>query len=756
MNLSKDQIINKAIDLHMQGKVGEASTHYQFLINQNLANHIIYTNYGAILQSQGKLKEAEFCYRKAVEIDNNYANAYSNLGIILKNKKNIKEAEFCYRKAIEIDPNFANAYLNLGIILQEIGNQKEAELYTRRAIKLNPKLPDNYLTLGNIFKTIGNLKEAEINYRKGIDINPNYAIAYINLGTVLRDLGKLKEAELSYLKAITLNSNYAIGYSNLGNLLKDLGKTKDAFDSHLKALKLSPSNPIIYNSMAELLNDLDIKNLKKEDLKFTLNLLLKKNDVTHKELIRVFNFLYKDELIVNLEKLESDFSNIGLLSNDSVIINAFKNIIFNDPKLEQLLTKFRRNVCHSIAYKKKFINQSVFTFIVALGKQCFLNEYVYSINDDEKSSLNIIIRTCQDVKINEENIAILSCYYPLNKLLDSIPYLRFYKSPNINFKELIKMQILEPIEENQLSKCISSLGSINDKISQQVKSQYEENPYPRWRCGYTSGCKKISFIKSINSEIKPNIIKYSENIQNLKVLIAGCGTGQQILHIQSYKNARVTAIDLSLSSLSYAKRKINELGIDNVELIQMDILEISLLKTKFDIIICSGVLHHMNNPLLGLKKLIGVLNDNGFIKLGLYSNLARKDIISARKFISKNKLQFNNESIHDFREQIFSEKERELNSIKKSHDFYTLSSCRDLCFHTQEHRYTINQLNEILISNKLNFLGFLLTQPVKYLYQEYFPEDKKQTNLQNWAKFEEKHPNTFRAMYQFWVSKKEN
>ena len=86
-------------------------------------------------------------------------------------------------------------------------------------------------------------------------------------------------------------------------------------------------------------------------------------------------------------------------------------------------------------------------------------------------------------------------------------------------------------------------------------------------------------------------------------------------------------------------------------------------------------------------------------------------------------------------------------------DFYSLSQCRDLCFHAQEHRFTINQLQETLKSNELEFLGFLLPKPVKSLYKQYFPEDKKQTNLQNWEKFEEKHPNTFGAMYQFWVSK---
>ena len=185
----------------------------------------------------------------------------------------------------------------------------------------------------------------------------------------------------------------------------------------------------------------------------------------------------------------------------------------------------------------------------------------------------------------------------------------------------------------------------------------------------------------------------------------------------------------------------------------MDILEVGLLKERFDIIECSGVLHHMNNPSQGLKKSLGVLKNNGFLKLGLYSELARQNIVEARNYIASNNLQSNEDSIRVFRETIFSGETPALNSLTKSPDFYTLSSCRDLGFHTQEHRFTMDQIQDTLNSNKLKFLGFILPQSIKSLYQQSFPEDQKKTNLQNWEKFEEKHPNTFAGMYQFWVCK---
>ena len=188
----------------------------------------------------------------------------------------------------------------------------------------------------------------------------------------------------------------------------------------------------------------------------------------------------------------------------------------------------------------------------------------------------------------------------------------------------------------------------------------------------------------------------------------------------------------------------------------MDILEVKLLKESFDIILCSGVLHHMSEPQKGLKCLLEVLKENGYMKLGLYSELARKDIVKAREYIKRKKIESTEENIINFREEIINDRILELQQFKSFSDFYSLSELRDLCFHTQEHRFTINQLQETLSSNKLKFLGFISKQTVKSLYTKYFPEDKKQTNLQNWATFEEKYPNTFKEIYQFSVLDTQN
>ncbi len=753
---SKEQIINQAFQFHLKGNIAEASKCYQYCINQGFNDHRIFSNYGAILQGLDELEEAEKWFRKAIEIKPDFAEAHSNLGSILSDLGKSQEAELSTRKAIEIKPDFAEAHSNLGTILKDLGKLEEAELSTRKAIQIKPDFADSHYNLGNVFRDLGKLEDAEVSYLKAIELKPDFAEAHSNLGSILSDLGKSQEAELSTRKAIELNPDFAEAHYNLGGILRDLGKSQEAFNSYLKVIEINPKFSNIYSSITRFLKDSDPSQLNQSKLKDILNLLLQRNDLSHWELIGAFNFLYSNEIIISLEKLDSDFSNIDLLVNKKVIINALKKITLKDIRLENVLTNLRKYLCSKIIKNKVEISYSELQLIIALGEQCFLNEYVYSITEAEKVSLKTIIKMCQDNELSESNISILSCYCPLYKLLDQIPSLTSLNSSNQSFKELIDLQIKEPLKEIELSKNIKKLGSINDNISQKVKSQYEENPYPRWRYGNHSESHKISIVQAINNEINPNYISSNNEDRQLKVLVAGCGTGNQILHTQSYKNAQITSIDLSVSSLSYAQRKINELGIDNVELIQMDILEVGLLKMKFDIIESSGVLHHMNDPSQGLKALLGILNKNGFLKLGLYSELARQDIVKARDYITSKNLQANEDSIRDFREKLISGELSNLNSLKTFGDFYSLSEFRDLCFHAQEHRFTITQLQETLQSNELEFLGFLLPQPVKSLYTKYFPEDKTQTNLQNWATFEEKYPNTFRAMYQFWVSKTKN
>ena len=253
---SKQLIINQAFKFHSQGNISEAVKYYQQFIDQGFEDHIVFSNYGTILQDLGKLKEAEISYRKAIEICPNYAKAHSNLGTILGNLGKLKDAEISQNKAIELNPDFTEAHYNLGIILQDLGKLDEAELSTRKAIELNPSFTEAHYNLGNVLRDLGKLDEAELSTRKAIELKPDYAEAHYNLGNVLRDLGKLDEAELSYRKAIELKPQYAYACLNLGLILKDRGNLQDAELATRKAIKINPNFAKAHYNLGNILKDL--------------------------------------------------------------------------------------------------------------------------------------------------------------------------------------------------------------------------------------------------------------------------------------------------------------------------------------------------------------------------------------------------------------------------------------------------------------------------------------------------------------------
>ena len=93
--------------------------------------------------------------------------------------------------------------------------------------------------------------------------------------------------------------------------------------------------------------------------------------------------------------------------------------------------------------------------------------------------------------------------------------------------------------------------------------------------------------------------------------------------------------------------------------------------------------------------------------------------------------------------------------VARTVDFYTQSGCRDLLFHVQEHRYTLTGIEAILGDLGLDFLGFEFESEATPLeYRREFPLDPAATSLANRSEFETRHPDTFNAMYQFWVTPK--
>ena len=696
--------------------------------------------------------------KKNLTIEETFALALKN-----HQNKNYQVAENLYKQILKVNPNHFESIFYLGSLLIEIRNFDQAKSLLQKAITIQPNYAVAYVNLGIALEELGQSQQAMNHFQKAIEIQPNFAVAHFNLGYAFNKLNELHKAINHYKKTIQIDPNYVLAHNNLGITFKELGKPLEALACYKNAVLIDPNFTLAVNNMSILLKEIRLTNLTQANsssLRELILLLYKRNDINHTDIFRnATTFLFIEK---NKNQISKIVNSDSLLLKNQIIQNLLKEELFLlmlqkslvlDQFIEQMLTKLRYEILFSLVDADQNILEEDLDFIISLAEQCFLNEYVYVQSKKEINHVKKLINEISNKKeINELKIAILGCYIPLLSNENIANILSDYKSKNILFNDLINMQIKEPLKEKKLVNSIKSLGKISDAVSNKVRGQYEEYPYPRWRYTYSNSPKEFSTF--INNQIKPNKIKVNHKFYNPNVLIAGCGTGNHICRAANYLNANILAVDLSLASLSYAKRKVEELGLKSIEFLHADILQLNNLNKKFDVIESVGVLHHMDDPIKGLNTLRGLLETHGLLLIGLYSEKARQEVIRAKEFAIKNKFENSFAGIRSFREAIFKEKtDLLLQKVSRGRDFYSTSSIKDLIFHVQEHRFTLPQIFKILENLNLEFLGFCDSE-IKNQYSKLFPNDKKNISFNNWIQFEILEPLAFSGMYKFWVRKK--
>ena len=102
------------------------------------------------------------------------------------------------------------------------------------------------------------------------------------------------------------------------------------------------------------------------------------------------------------------------------------------------------------------------------------------------------------------------------------------------------------------------------------------------------------------------------------VLDAGCGTGEYACWFAAH-GSQVTGIDLSDGSLSEARAYARQEGLRNVVFETRSVLDTRLPSDSYDLVYCTGVLHHIENSYSGLRELTRVLRPGGKILISLYN-----------------------------------------------------------------------------------------------------------------------------------------
>ena len=579
------------------------------------------------------------------------------------------------------------------------------------------------------------------------------------LAETCREAGAANASANYFLQALKQDEEDPENWDRLIAQILLLGDLDAAFEFTQMGLEKFPENNRLLGKAHQILEKLDLSQAPTELLSFLECLLTR--------LASKPQMFYPYAAAALQERLADWADKMGEntlreASENGLLLAILDECLIQSVELEEFILTTRQYICRNYDRLHQTANFDLERLILSLANQCLSAEYVFSIGAPDEIQAVDALNAIQipDDSNQWSRIGLMACYKPIYRQFSEqrLPSRDELKDVSSHRRDFLKRHWLEPRSEEKIAESISSLGQVRDAVSIKVSLQYEEAPYPRWR--HAAKPVPRSFREDIRRQL-PSCPEWElppESLDRPSVLIAGCGTGQHsALAALSNPDAQITAIDLSRRSLAYAKRKGDELGVANIEYFQADILEIEQLNQQFDVIETMGVLHHMADPDLGWKKLTDMLKPGGFMKVGLYSRLARSRLEEAQQIASATTGPSQLARIRSFRDKVKwspdfpFEIRRELLS---AYDFYSLGGCHDLLFHVQERSYKLTEIKEKLDRLDLNFIGFQLSHPkIWELYNREFPDDSEQMSLDNWDSLEQRYPGIFSSMYAFWVKK---
>jgi SAM-dependent methyltransferase len=596
------------------------------------------------------------------------------------------------------------------------------------------------------------------------------ASSWSERGAAAVDAGDLDAAKGHFSRAVKAEGGNAAHRVHLSIVLEGLGEL-DASAQHLThALRLDPRRQDAARRLAVLLRRagdgaFDHVELNAIGLRHGLS-----HDRVDRQAIANFAMRYlaarsplKDALAAGRARGWPEaarglcLASSSPLLRDELFLELLRTSVLSNPELEMLLTAVRRVLLLELP-AKRFADRALMGFAIALLEQCWSNDFVWFAGEEETQRLaEEVIRpdrlTAGDREEGQRFLRICLYQPPAKATGGTIDPDAAAGIEPAALREAITRRLARERDERDRASRIPQLGTIVDETSCKVARFYEESLYPRWASVIVQR-DHLAVLANFLGRDRSTFLR-----QPFEALIAGCGTGQQAVQAALHygESARILAVDLSAPSLGYASRMADAFGVRNVEFARADLAQMTNFGpefvSRFQVVEAVGVLHHMADPFAAWSGLLKCLAPGGFMRLGLYSAIARRNLATLRSELIYPGPGCDDAALRAFRYALLTRQDEQARDARKFMDFWDTGSFRDMLLHVNEHNLSLGEIGRFLKEERLVFRGFQLAKESQANFWRRFPLETWPGRLESWATFEEENPFLFDNMYLFWCEK---
>ena len=187
------------------------------------------------------------------------------------------------------------------------------------------------------------------------------------------------------------------------------------------------------------------------------------------------------------------------------------------------------------------------------------------------------------------------------------------------------------------------------------------------------------------------------------VLIAGCGTWQAARFAAIHPEANVVGIDVSTTSLEHTEQLKRKYDLTNLQIVQLPIEHALELNRQFDLIVCTGVLHHLADPGAGLSALRPTMKADAVLYLMVYAAYGRAGIYLIQEYCRKLGIGTTGQEIEELMEVVKSlSPQHPLSTIlRAARDAGDNNALADALLNPRDRAYSVSQLLDLIESHAL-------------------------------------------------------
>jgi SAM-dependent methyltransferase len=201
--------------------------------------------------------------------------------------------------------------------------------------------------------------------------------------------------------------------------------------------------------------------------------------------------------------------------------------------------------------------------------------------------------------------------------------------------------------------------------------------------------------------------------EDRSILVGGCGTSQAAKYALRWPKASVTGIDFSKASIEATAKLKRKHALGNLELHQAPVEHACRLDRSFDLVVCTGVLHHLPDPNLGLRALREVLATDGAMHLMVYAPYGRAGIYMLQDYCRRIGISASSAEIQDLVAALAAlPPNHPLTPLLRSMaDFRDEAGLADALLHPQDRAYSVPELFDFLGAADLEFGRWIRQAP---------------------------------------------